>query len=347
MKYTLNKLNEKTTNNFKVNDIKLDLDINKLETFNDYIILNGKDIIIEEEIKEEKITSKIGLELNKYKNINITVPKYKNIKEPVIFRYNFKDESLATNINIKYESSSNCDFIFIYKSETKDKNLNFYKENLINEKSSTGSISIVNLLNETSYNFISIENDTYENANITHNLIDLGGNIRLSNIYSEAKEYGSTNYLNNVYLGNKENIIDMNYYLKNIGKKSSNIIRVEGCLNDYSKKIFRGSIDFIKGCEKSVGDELENCIIFSDNSVSRSLPILLCAEEDVEGSHGVSSGKVSPSTLFYLNSRGYSDSDAKRLIILTKFASIINKIPNQNIQEEINTFLDNKLNNQD
>ena len=211
MKYTLNKLKEKTTNNFKVNDIKLDLDINKLETFNDYIILNGKDIIIEEEIKEEKITSKIGLELNKYKNINITVPKYKNIKEPVIFRYNFKDESLATNINIKYESSSNCDFIFIYKSETNSKNLNFYKENLINEKSSTGSISIVNLLN-------------------------------------------------------KENIIDMNYYLKNIGKKSSNIIRVEGCLNDYSKKIFRGSIDFIKGCEKSVGDELENCIIFSDKS---------------------------------------------------------------------------------
>ena len=92
MKYTLNKLKEKTTNNFKVNDIKLDLDINKLETFNDYIILNGKDIIIEEEIKEEKITSKIGLELNKYKNINITVPKYKNIKEPVIFRYNFKDD---------------------------------------------------------------------------------------------------------------------------------------------------------------------------------------------------------------------------------------------------------------
>ena len=72
MKYTLNKLKEKTTNNFKVNDIKLDLDINKLETFNDYIILNGKDIIIEEEIKEEKITSKIGLELNKYKNINVS-----------------------------------------------------------------------------------------------------------------------------------------------------------------------------------------------------------------------------------------------------------------------------------
>lgn len=345
MKYTLNKLKEKTTNNFKVNDIKLDLDIEELGSFNDYIILNGKGLEIKEELKEEKITSRIGLELNKYKDITITVPKYTNIKEPVIFRYNFKDDSLVTNINIKYESSSNCDFIFIYKSETNSKNLNFYKENLINEKSSSGSISIINLLNDESYNFISIENDVYENANITHNLIDLGGNVSLSNIYSEAKEYNSANYLNNVYLGNKENIIDMNYYLKNIGKKSSNIIRVEGCLNDYSKKTFRGSIDFIKGCEKSVGDELENCIIFSDNSVSRSLPILLCGEEDVVGSHGVSSGKVSPSTLFYLNSRGYSDSDAKRLIILTKFASIINKVPDQNVQEEINKFLDTKLNN--
>ncbi|HOB25656.1 MAG TPA: SufD family Fe-S cluster assembly protein, partial [Bacilli bacterium] len=71
-----------------------------------------------------------------------------------------------------------------------------------------------------------------------------------------------------------------------------------------------------------------------------SLPMLLCHEEDVDGSHGVSTGKVDINKLFYIMTRGLSYEDALKLIINGKFNSIINKIPDevtkQFITDEIN-----------
>lgn len=343
MKYILNKLQEKTTNNFRVNEIKLDLDLPENFKLKKYEIKNNKLEITEEE-KTETLTSKIGLTLNKYKELNIKVPKYFNAKEPIIIRYTFEENNdLAENINIEYESSSSANIIFIYNSKDDTKSFHFFKENLIMQENSNATISIINLMNSNSESFISVESNVKENASVTHNIIDLGGKIRLSNVYSELKEYNASNKINSIYLGSSEDIIDINYYLKNISKKTSSIIRTEGCLLDSSKKTFRGTIDFVKGAEKSIGDEQENCVIMSDKAKSKSLPVLLCGEEDVEGAHGVSSGKVDESKLFYLMSRGFSEKQAKRLIISANLTKIINNIPDELIKEEINEYLDKKI----
>ena len=178
-------------------------------------------------------------------------------------------------------------------------------------------------------------NDRVENnSNITHNLIDIGGNIKIYNAYLESME-NANNYFNNIYIGKDENIIDINYDLKNIGKNSINDLKVEGLLKDKSIKKFRGIIDFIEGCTKSSGKEYENCILLSDECISRSLPMLLCHEEDVEGAHGESTGKINEDKLFYLMSRGLSKKEAEKLIILSNFNSIINLINNESIKEEV------------
>ena len=190
-------------------------------------------------------------------------------------------------------------------------------------------------MNENSLNFTAIENKTYENATITHNLIDVGGNIRLTNIDSDSLEYRSSNIINNIYIGKENNIIDMTYYLKNTGKETTNQLKVEGSLNQESRKNFRGTIDFVKGCTNSVGQENENCILLSDKVVARSLPELLCGEEDVVGSHGISSGKVDPQKLFYIMSRGYSKKEAEKIIIMANFTSILNEIKEESIKEEV------------
>jgi Fe-S cluster assembly scaffold protein SufB len=38
--------------------------------------------------------------------------------------------------------------------------------------------------------------------------------------------------------------------------------------------------------------------------VNRSVPVILCTEEDVEGNHGATIGKIDQDMLFYLESRG-------------------------------------------
>ena len=118
---------------------------------------------------------------------------------------------------------------------------------------------------------------------------------------------------------------------------------VQGALQDNSIKHFKGTIDFKKGCKKAKGDENEYCILLSDNAKSISLPMLLCEEEDVEGNHGVASGKVNKEELFYIMSRGLSYKESIKLIVRAKFNKLLEKIEDENTKDEIISEIDKRL----
>ena len=330
MKYILNELNIKTTNGFKINNLEIDLDVICLNT-NKFYSIEG--IEVSQKIKEDILSSKVGLDFPKYLELAITIDK--KYDKPIIINYDFNNnDSLISKIIFNYKENSTCDFIINYKSLDSNKQFNYLVEEVNTENHSTGSITYINNLNDKSTNIMSFNDKVENNSTITHNLIDIGGNIKIYNAYLESME-NANNYFNNIYIGKDENIIDINYDLKNIGKNSINDLKVEGLLKDKSLKKFRGIIDFIEGSTKSIGKEYENCILLSDECISRSLPMLLCHEEDVEGAHGESTGKINEDKLFYLMSRGLSKKEAEKLIILSNFNSVINLINNESIKEEV------------
>ena len=151
------------------------------------------------------------------------------------------------------------------------------------------------------------------------------------------------NYFNVLYLGSKEDKIDMNYYLGNNNKNTIGNINVVGSLSGNSYKSFKGTIDFYEGSSKSIGEENENCILLSDSASSRSLPMLLCHEEDVVGAHGVSTGKIDEEKLFYLMSRGIEEKDAKRLIINANYNTVIDNIPDENTKDLLRRVINERI----
>ena len=342
----LNKLEPKTTNNFKINDIELDINIPEVNKFKAYNIVCDEyndDDNVTIKVIDKKLTNRIGLEFNKYYEINVVIPKDTKIGEPIEFIYKFEDKDvLVEKFNIIFEENSKADIIIKHVSLDDGKHFHNLNIDIKNNKYSNGSVSIVNMLNDNSYNFVSVENDAYSHSNIIQNIIDIGASTRLYNVYTNTYEY-AYNELNTIYIGTNKDIIDINYYLNNIGIKSNNKMTVQGALDGYSNKNFRGTLDFKEGSSKSIGDELENCVLLSDTCISRSLPMMLCHEEDVVGAHGVSSGKVDKNKLFYLNTRGMSKKEAEKFIIKSNFNTILNKIPNKQLQEELESIIDKKL----
>ena len=340
MKYRLNKLPVKTTNNFRINDLEIELDVPKINILSDYNITDNNNIIINKRIVNKKLITRIGLEFNKYLDINIIIPKNKKIKDTIYIDYSFSgDDSLVSCISFKFEENSSCNFVINYSSLDSSMHFNHLYEKICMNSNSKGNITIVNTLNGKSYNFMGIETINSSNSDLTHNIIDLSGKARVYNVYSEL-DNRAINNLNSIYVGKDNSIIDMNYYLKNVGEESVNRIKVEGSIDDCCVKNFRGTIDFIKGCSNSTGEESENCVLLSNSCRSRSLPQLLCGEENVVGSHGVSSGKVDIDKLFYIMSRGYSEKDAERVILLANFNSILKTISDSNIRSNILNLLE-------
>ena len=55
---------------------------------------------------------------------------------------------------------------------------------------------------------------------------------------------------------------------------------------------------------------------------NRTVPLILCAEEDVKGNHGASIGALDEETLFYFASRGINEVQAEDMVTRAKLETL-------------------------
>ena len=84
-------------------------------------------------------------------------------------------------------------------------------------------------------------------------------------------------------------------------------------------------------------------MLLSDTAKSLALPMLLCSEEDVEGAHSTSAGKIGEKELFYIMSRGFDVKEAMKLMVKANFNEIIESIKNEELKQQILTEIDIRL----
>ena len=137
-----------------------------------------------------------------------------------------------------------------------------------------------------------------------------------------------------------DNRLDMNYNAVHEGKKTTSSMTANGVLRDRAKKLFRGTIDFKKGAAGAKGDELEDVLLLDDGVQNQTIPLILCAEEDVEGNHGASIGSLDEELVFYLESRGISEQAAYELMAKARLKAVCKKIPVDGLRAELDELLD-------
>ncbi len=128
--------------------------------------------------------------------------------------------------------------------------------------------------------------------------------------------------------------VDINYVVRQEGEKSDSSLHAWGVLEEEAKKLFRGTIDFKEGCPGSVGTEQEDVLLLGEKQVNRTIPLILCHEEDVEGNHGATISRLDEQMLFYLGSRGVDQKTAEDMIARARLEALISRIPDAEICRE-------------
>ena len=174
-----------------------------------------------------------------------------------------------------------------------------------------------------------------ENARVEFLSADLGRGNFSSDVEIDLRGDDSSATFEAVYFGDGQRKLDFNYVIRQRGKNTSATLNVRGALTDKSDKIFRGTLDFQKGSKGSTGRELEEVIILSPGTRNRSVPLMLAAEDEVDGHHAVSIGRLDDEKIFYLMSRGLDKSEAQRLIVEAAFAPVLEKISDDSLREKL------------
>ena len=185
------------------------------------------------------------------------------------------------------------------------------------------SVKLVQLLNSTE----KLRHETFANCS-------KGGKFQImtimtgdGDIYSDNRTEleGDSSSINAevAYLGKNSQTIDYNIAVNHWGKDTHSEINAAGALMDSAKKVFRGTIDFKTGSSDSKGSENETVIMLGDDVVNKTVPLILCSEENVEGSHGATIGELDDDTLFYFESRGIGREEAERIMAYAALKRLI------------------------
>ena len=341
----------RTCRNFRINNIEIDGNDYSFEKINKFqnVKIESDDLSTINNNKINNISLEYGLskeleeELNNNSNVDLDFEVIKDEKIRIDFGFDKENVKLVSKINIRANENTKSSFVIVLKSDEDTKYFSNLLINVIANNSSKVSITFVNFINNISYNFLSVNNELYENADVNYKIVDFGGKYSITNYYSNLLENNANNDINTIYIGSKDEVYDLNYITHLRGEKTKVNIEVEGALNSNAKKNFKGTIDFKKGCKKAVGSEEENCILLSNEAKSIALPMLLCSEEDVEGNHATSAGKIDEKELFYIMSRGFSIKEAEKLLVRARFNKLIEKIEDENLKELILEEIDKRL----
>lgn len=135
--------------------------------------------------------------------------------------------------------------------------------------------------------------------------------------------------LNNRYHATHEETLDINHLVRMRGTSTRAQLTESGVLNEAAKKTLRATIDLVRGAKDAQGNEIETVMILGDDVVNKTMPIILCDEDDVAGNHGATIGSVSPEQLDYLATRGLSHQAAEQLFVRALFEDAIINAPEE------------------
>ncbi len=327
-----NKLSFKTYSWLKVNDV--DIEIPEIQG-KDYILDsdNKKDIIYFDRF-EYGISEDI-LELNN---------RYNNL-----YRYYDVEEGEELNIILDLETSdkynelidlhdiigrknSKIKLILDYSSVGEIEKFRSSIIRVLAEENSEIDLFIIQLDGEDSTVFESIIVNQEENSTVNIYQYELGSSKLYTNFQSNLIGDNSTINLDGIYFGYNSNELNMLYNMVHHGKNSISDIKINGALKDNSFKNLKSTLDFREGSSLSSGSESEYTILLDNNTTAISVPVLLAHEDNIEGNHAASSGKIDQDLLFYIKTRGFSEEEAQALIVQSRFSRAISSIENEEME---------------
>ncbi|MBR1877269.1 MAG: SufD family Fe-S cluster assembly protein [Lachnospiraceae bacterium] len=274
---------------------------------------------------------------------SLTIRAKRDIKveEPLCINYELADgDKNAVKQEIIAEEGSSITVIMDYSSKRSDSGFFAVQTKLKAEKGAKIRLVKIELLGHGFTGMDGIAAQAGEDAEIELIQMELGCGKNYVGVDIELDGKRSSFTGNTGYLCINGQKLDMNYYIGHTGKKSVSSLNVTGALRDGSCKNFRGTIDLKHGAKGAKGDEQESALLLSDNVINKTLPIILCDEDDVEGSHGATIGRLSQDVLFYMQSRGFSEHEAEVLMTRAQLNSVRGMIGDEKSVGAISQYLE-------
>ena len=122
------------------------------------------------------------------------------------------------------------------------------------------------------------------------------------------------------------------------GGQSNQLIKF--VLEDYAKGRFVGDLKIAPDAQQTIAHQTNRNLLLSDEAEMRTLPQLEIYADDVQASHGATTGQLDTSAIFYMQQRGIGEQKARQLLVDAFIKEVINTIEDEPLRQSLHDAMD-------
>ncbi|KEO82876.1 SufB/SufD family protein [Tumebacillus flagellatus] len=158
-------------------------------------------------------------------------------------------------------------------------------------------------------------------------MLDRGGGVGHAELVAEQAGHGSEVLLDGLVTGTGSQRLDWTMRTVHIGRHTQSRIRTRALLTEYARLTARAVSQIQQGAVGTFATQEERVLLLAPTAQASPIPTLLIDEEDVRCDHAASVGALPPEQLFYLQARGLPERDARKLLIKSFLAPLLEDAP--------------------
>ncbi|MFT4832952.1 MAG: Fe-S cluster assembly protein SufD [Psychroserpens sp.] len=220
----------------------------------------------------------------------------------------------------------------------------------------TNSVTEIFAAKHANVDYYKVQNDSSSASLIDNTYIDqkdksvvkvhtfsFGGKLTRNNLnFYQNGEYIDSTMKGVTILGDKQHV-DHHTLVHHIEPNCESHQDYKGIYGDSSTGVFNGKIIVNKIAQKTNAFQKNNNILVSDKATINSKPQLEIFADDVKCSHGCTIGQLDEDALFYLQSRGIPQKEARALLMYAFANNVLASVRIPELKTRINKLIANKL----
>ncbi|MCU1526800.1 MAG: transporter permease [Frondihabitans sp.] len=182
-------------------------------------------------------------------------------------------------------------------------------------------------------------------SQLKHFVVSLGGSIVRINPSAHLAEQGADVDLNGVYFADAGQHLEQQVYVNHDAPKTKSRVNYKGALQgEGARTVWIGDVLIGRTAPGTDSYEQNRNLVLSEGTRADSVPNLEIETGDILGAgHASATGRFDDEHLFYLESSGIPEEEARRIVVLGFLSEIVQHIGEPVLQERLIRALEDEL----
>jgi Fe-S cluster assembly protein SufD len=171
----------------------------------------------------------------------------------------------------------------------------------------------------------------------------LGSSLARLDLHVNLDGRGSSAELTGVFLADGSRHLDTHVLVEHRAVETTSLQDYRGIAANKGRGVFNGKSIVHEGAQKSNARQVNRNLLLTPGAEIDTKPDLEIYADDVQCSHGATTGQLDPNALFYLRSRGLDESEARSALTRAFAGAVLSKVDVPALAQHVQDELDRRL----